>query len=35
MIEVARRLEKYGEKDPILGAKYAAMPRPMKKKSSE
>jgi hypothetical protein len=31
MIEVARKLEKYGEKDRIFGAKYAAIPRPMKK----
>jgi hypothetical protein len=31
MIHRAQELEKSGEKDPILGAKYAAIPRPMKK----
>jgi hypothetical protein len=31
MIEVARRLEKSGKQDLIFAAKYASIPRPMRK----
>jgi hypothetical protein len=31
MIDEARRQEATGEKDEVFGAKYAAIPRPMKK----
>jgi len=31
MIDIARKLEETGEKDEMFSAKYAAIPRPMKK----